>query len=86
LKPPGSKRLKLRCDEPPSNFDFDINLRRYDQPSPVVPVITRNTSHVSDYSISTSASGGSGGYGTPVRGTAAAAAADKKKRTGDFSR
>jgi len=52
--------------------------------SPAMPVMSRNTSHVSDYSISTSASGGSGGYATPVPGTAAAA--DKKKRAGEFSR
>jgi len=29
LKLPGTKRLKLNCDEPPSNFAFNINLRRY---------------------------------------------------------
>jgi hypothetical protein len=29
LKAPGSKRLKLRCAEPVSNFAFKFNLRRY---------------------------------------------------------
>jgi hypothetical protein len=29
LKPPGTKHLKLQCDEPPSNFAFNLNLRRY---------------------------------------------------------
>jgi len=29
LKAPGSKRLKLNCDIPLSNFAFKFNLRRY---------------------------------------------------------
>ena len=29
LKAPGTKRLTLECDEPPSNFAFKFNLRRY---------------------------------------------------------
>jgi len=29
LKAPGTKRLKLLYDEPPSNFAFKSNLRRY---------------------------------------------------------
>jgi len=29
LKPPGTERLKLNHDEPPSNFAFKFNLRRY---------------------------------------------------------
>ena len=29
LKAPGSKRLKLKYDEPLSNFAFNFNLRRY---------------------------------------------------------
>ena len=29
LKAPGAKRLKLKYDEPPSNFAFNFNLRRY---------------------------------------------------------
>jgi len=29
LKPPGTKRLRLKYDEPLSNFAFKINLRRY---------------------------------------------------------
>ena len=29
LKPPGSKRLKLQCDDLLSNFAFKFNLRRY---------------------------------------------------------
>jgi hypothetical protein len=29
LKVPGSKRLKLQYDEPPSNFALKFNLRRY---------------------------------------------------------
>ena len=31
LKPPGTKRLKLKCYEPLSNFAFNFNLRRYSQ-------------------------------------------------------
>ena len=29
LKAPGSKRLKPKCDNPPSNFAFNLKLRRY---------------------------------------------------------
>jgi hypothetical protein len=29
LKPPGTKHLKLNCDDLLSNFAFKINLRRY---------------------------------------------------------
>ena len=29
LKPPGTKRLTLKCDEPLSDLAFKINLRRY---------------------------------------------------------
>ena len=29
LKAPGTKRLKLKCDESLSNFAFKFNLRRY---------------------------------------------------------
>jgi hypothetical protein len=29
LKAPGTKRLKLQCDDPLSNFAFKFNLRRY---------------------------------------------------------
>ena len=29
LKAPGTKRLKLKYDEPLSNFGFNYNLRRY---------------------------------------------------------
>ena len=29
LKAPGTKRLKLKCDEPLSDFAFNLNLRRY---------------------------------------------------------
>jgi len=29
LKAPGTKRLKLKYDEWPSNFGFNFNLRRY---------------------------------------------------------
>ena len=29
LKPPGTKRLKPKYDEPLSNFAFNVNLRRY---------------------------------------------------------
>ena len=29
LKAPGTERLKLKCDEPLSNFAFKFNLRRY---------------------------------------------------------
>ena len=31
LQPPGSKRLKLRCVVPLSNFAFKFNLRRYSE-------------------------------------------------------
>ena len=31
MKPPGTKRLKLQCDEPLSDFAFKFNLRRYNQ-------------------------------------------------------
>ena len=29
MKAPGTKRLELKYDEPPSNFAFKFNLRRY---------------------------------------------------------
>jgi len=29
LKAPGTERLKLKCDEPPSNLAFKFNLRRF---------------------------------------------------------
>ena len=29
MKAPGTKRLKLKCDEPRSNFAFELNLRRF---------------------------------------------------------
>jgi len=29
LKPPGSELLKLKCDDPLSNFTFNLKLRRY---------------------------------------------------------
>jgi hypothetical protein len=29
LKPPGTERLKLECDNPLSDFAFKFNLRRY---------------------------------------------------------
>jgi hypothetical protein len=29
LKPPGSERLKLKCDDPLPSFAFDFNVRRY---------------------------------------------------------
>jgi len=29
LKPPGTKRLKLKCDELLTNFAFKFNLRRF---------------------------------------------------------
>ena len=29
MKPPGTERLRLQYDEPPSNLGFKINLRRY---------------------------------------------------------
>jgi len=31
LKAPKTKRLKLKSDEPPSNFAFKFNLRRYNR-------------------------------------------------------
>jgi hypothetical protein len=42
LKPAGTKRLKLKCDEPLSNFAFNFNLRRYSKDGsarPDVPVV-----------------------------------------------
>jgi hypothetical protein len=33
LKPPGTKRLKLNCDESMSNFACNFNLRRYSKVS-----------------------------------------------------
>ena len=34
-KPPGTKRLKLKCDELLSSFAFNFNLRRYNTGAPV---------------------------------------------------
>jgi len=34
LKAPGTKRLKLKCDEPLSNFAFNFKLRRYTMAPP----------------------------------------------------
>ena len=34
LQAPGSKRLKLKCEEPLSNFAFKFNLRHYTQVGP----------------------------------------------------
>ena len=31
LKAPGKKRLKRKCDEPPSNFAFKFNMHRYNK-------------------------------------------------------
>jgi hypothetical protein len=31
LKAPGTKRAKLKCDKPLSNFAFKLKLRRYDK-------------------------------------------------------
>ena len=31
MKPPGTKRLKLKCDEPLSNVSFQFNLHRYNK-------------------------------------------------------
>jgi len=39
LKAPGTKRLKRKCDEPPSNFAFKFNLRRYNKGIEVICVI-----------------------------------------------
>ena len=39
LKAPGTKRLKLECDKPLSNFAFKFNLRRYTKISPHKPLI-----------------------------------------------
>ena len=41
LKPPGTKLLKLKYDEPPSNFAFKSNLRRYVQVWYPVPFMRR---------------------------------------------
>jgi hypothetical protein len=34
LKPPGSKRLKLNCDDPLSRFAFKFNLRHFNKDEP----------------------------------------------------
>jgi hypothetical protein len=34
LATPGTKRLKLKCDEPLSNFDFNFSLRRFTEVDP----------------------------------------------------
>ena len=34
LKPPGTKRLKLNCDEPLSSFAFTFNVRPYTKVAP----------------------------------------------------
>ena len=34
LKPPGTRRLKLECDELLSSFAFNFNLRRYNKAVP----------------------------------------------------
>ena len=31
LKPPGTKHLKLKNNDPPSDFAFKFNLRRYNE-------------------------------------------------------
>ena len=46
LKPPGTKRLKLKYDELPSNFAFKFNLRRYSEGSKTIPC-----NAVGDFSI-----------------------------------
>ena len=40
LKPPGTKHLKLRCDEPLLNLGFNFNLRRYNTVVYTLPFIT----------------------------------------------
>jgi len=41
LKPPGTKRLKLKCDKLLSNFAFNFNLRRYTESTPPAVPPTR---------------------------------------------
>jgi len=41
LKPPGTKRLKLKCDILLSTSAFKFNLRRYNQVVEVTPAGTR---------------------------------------------
>jgi hypothetical protein len=36
LNAPGTKRLKLQYDEPPSNFGFNSNMRRYMKVTPAL--------------------------------------------------
>jgi len=36
LKPPGTKRLKLKYEKLVSNFDFNYSLRRYDKGKPTL--------------------------------------------------
>jgi hypothetical protein len=39
LKPPGTKQLKLNCDELLSDFAFNFNLRRYNKVAVLVPTL-----------------------------------------------
>ena len=41
LKPPGTKRLKPKYDEPLSNFAFKFNLRRYITERTTTPYMTK---------------------------------------------
>jgi len=43
LKPLGSNRLKLKYDDPPSNFAFKFNLRRYNEAEAVAMASAKKT-------------------------------------------
>jgi len=46
FKPPGTKRLKLFSDEPPSNFAFRIHVRLYNEEKPPKSVCLQDLSRV----------------------------------------
>jgi len=72
LKSPGTKRLKLKYDEPPSNFAFQFNLRRYSEAGAGSDVEirsggdSRTGSAGSDGSLAGYGGGGGGGGGRPT--------------------
>jgi hypothetical protein len=44
LKAPGTQRLKLKYEAPPSNFAFNFNLRRYNSVTAgLVPALAHST-------------------------------------------
>ena len=57
LKPPGSKRLKLKCDALLSTFAFKFNLRRY------IKAIRKAARKQARAQMSAAGAGGGGGGG-----------------------